>query len=136
MSNVRWTTYANLLGLVVILSGIIGFHMAMWGLHRQPIPPALYVPGADPRRGRELIELHGCGACHTVPGVATATGRVGPFLDRMTQQVYVGGVLPNTPDNLALWIAEPQKADPRTAMPNLGVPPADARDMAAYLYSL
>ena len=34
---------------------------------------------------------------------------------------------------LAAWIRDPQRFDPRTTMPNLGVTEAHARDMAAYL---
>ena len=51
-------------------------------------------------------------------------------------QVYVAGVLTNTPQNLTFWISNPKKADPRTAMPDLGVGADDARDIAAYLYRL
>jgi hypothetical protein len=32
--------------------------------------------------------------------------------------------------------ARPEQIHPRTAMPNLGVVAEDARDMAAYLYTL
>ena len=130
------TLYAKLLGLFAVLTVIIGFNVAVWGLHRQPTAPALYVPGADIERGRALIQTHGCGGCHVVPGVRNAVGQVGPRLDRMREPMYVAGVLPNTPENLVFWIAHPQKADPRTAMPNLGVSNEDARDLAAYLYSV
>jgi cytochrome c1 len=48
----------------------------------------------------------------------------------------VGGVLPNSPDNMVRWIRKPQKVSPLTAMPDLGVTERDARDMAAYLATL
>jgi cytochrome c2 len=130
------TLYARLLGLFLVIVAAVGFNIAVWGLHRHPTSPALYVPGADPERGRALIHAHGCGACHTVPGVRAAAGKVGPRLDRVLDQVYIAGVLPNTPDNLVSWIAHPKEADPRTAMPDLGVSEDDARDIAAYLYRL
>jgi cytochrome c1 len=57
-------------------------------------------------------------------------------LDQVSEQVYVAGVLANTPENLAFWIANPKAADPRTAMPDLGVSETEARDMAAFLYGL
>jgi cytochrome c2 len=134
--NSPLTFYAKLLGLFAVLVVVVGFNVAAWGLHRHPTPPALYVPGADPERGRVLIREYSCGACHTVPGVRGATGRVGPRLDRVRGQVYVAGVLPNSPPNLVLWIRRPQEVDPRTAMPDLGVHEEDARDIAAYLYGL
>jgi cytochrome c len=34
------------------------------------------------------------------------------------------------------WIQNPQTVDDKTAMPNLGVSARDARDIAAYLYTL
>jgi cytochrome c2 len=128
--------YAELLAHFAGLLLVVGFNDAVWGLHRSPTPSALYVPGASHERGRVLLQEYGCGACHTVPGVRRAAGKVGPRLDRMKEQVYVAGVLPNTPHNLVLWIQNPKKADPQTAMPDLGVREADARDMAAYLYRL
>jgi cytochrome c1 len=45
-------------------------------------------------------------------------------------------VWPNTPERMAAFIRSPQKADPRTAMPDMGVTEAHARDMVAYLYTL
>ena len=36
--------------------------------------------------------------------------------------------------DLALWIRDPRRYDPRTTMPSLGVTEAQARDMAAYLW--
>jgi cytochrome c2 len=130
------TFYTKLLALFAGLLLVVGFNVAVWGLHRQPTSPALYVPGASPERGPVLIQEYGCGACHTVPGVRGAAGKVGPRLDRVKEQVYVAGVLPNTPHHLVFWIQSPRKADPQTAMPDLGVPEADARDIAAYLYRL
>jgi cytochrome c2 len=96
-------------------------------------PPAL---GGDPENGRLLLRQFGCGSCHEIPEVAAAKGRVGPPLGGIARRVYLGGVLPNTPENMAAFIRAPQRADPRTAMPDLGVSEAHARDMVAYLYTL
>jgi cytochrome c2 len=90
----------------------------------------------DPERGRLLLRQYGCGSCHAIPGVATAKGNVGPPLGKIATRVYLGGVLPNTPENMTRWIREPQKVDPLTAMPDLQVPEQHARDMIAYLYRL
>jgi cytochrome c len=45
-------------------------------------------------------------------------------------------VLPNTPANMLKWLHDPPAVDSLTAMPNVGVTPADARHIAAYLYTL
>ena len=52
------------------------------------------------------------------------------------RRAYIAGQLPNDPENLVRWIQDPQGVEPGTAMPNLGVTAAVARDMAAYLYTL
>jgi cytochrome c1 len=34
------------------------------------------------------------------------------------------------------WLHDPPAVDPKTAMPNLHITDSDARDIAAYLYTL
>lgn len=92
--------------------------------------------GASPDRGRVAIRHYGCGSCHNIPGVTGASGMVGPPLGQVSQRVYIAGVLPNEPDNMVTWIENPPGVDPKTAMPNMGVTVRDARDIAAYLYTL
>jgi putative membrane protein len=90
----------------------------------------------NPRAGKELIATFGCGACHTIPGVAGARGMVGPPLTQFAGRAYIAGEVPNTERSLIQWIMNPQSIEPGTAMPNLGVSQAEARDIAAYLYTL
>ncbi|GGG23948.1 hypothetical protein GCM10010964_10150 [Caldovatus sediminis] len=78
----------------------------------------------------------GCGACHRIPGVRNARAMVGPPLDAFAQRGYVAGVLPNRPANLLAWLRNPPAINPMTAMPDLGLTEAEARDIAAYLYTL
>jgi len=92
--------------------------------------------GGNPHRGPMLIRSYGCSTCHTIAGVDGANGLVGPPLTGIADRAYIAGVLPNAPDNLVRWIENPKAVDPLTAMPVLGVSPADARDIAAYLYTL
>lgn len=98
--------------------------------------PAFRIPGADIGRGRALIEAHGCGACHTIPGVRGAEGKVGPPLTDFAQRAYIAGRLANTPDALVRWLLNPQGVDPLTAMPRVGLTEREARDVAGYLYTL
>jgi len=94
------------------------------------------IADGDPKQGAILLSAHGCGACHTIPGVSAATGTVGPPLDGYARRAYVAGKLPNQLDNLMRWIRDPQSIEPGTAMPTLPVNEAEARAMATYLYSL
>jgi cytochrome c2 len=91
--------------------------------------------GGDPRRGEAMFIQYGCGSCHALQDVRNATGMVGPPLDGIALRVIIGGHLANTPENMERWIREPQQVSPGTAMPNLHVGAADARDMTAFLYS-
>jgi len=92
--------------------------------------------GGDPANGKALLQSYGCGSCHVIPGIRTARGLVGPPLLYFSRRTMIAGELPNSPDNLARWIENPQSIEPATAMPNLGVSSDKARDMAAYLYTL
>jgi cytochrome c1 len=94
------------------------------------------VPGGDPGRGEVAIRSYGCGACHVIPGIRGARGMVGPPLTGFAQRIYIAGEVTNTPEHLVTWIQVPQSIEPGTAMPNLGVTEQQARDIAAYLYTL
>ncbi|MBC5784972.1 c-type cytochrome [Ramlibacter sp. USB13] len=92
---------------------------------------------ADPvERGRALLVQYRCGSCHTIPGVPVSRGQVAPPLTAWGQRSYIAGRLPNRPDVLARWIVAPQSLVPGTWMPSMGVSPAEAEAMAAYLFSL
>ena len=92
--------------------------------------------GGNAARGKELIRSYGCGSCHTIPRVPGAEASVGPSLQGIATHAYIAGVLPNQPENMIRWIMNPPGVDDKTAMPNLHVTATDARDIAAYLYTL
>ena len=94
------------------------------------------VPGGSAERGQAVMAAYGCGACHTIPGVAGASASVGPPLAEFAYRQYIAGQLANTPDNLVAWLMNPQTYEPGTVMPDMGVTEDDARDMAAYLATL
>lgn len=102
-----------------------------------PAPPAhLQVVGGEPERGRSLIRSYGCGTCHVVEGVRGARGTVGPPLVDYAGRKLLAGILPNTPRNLVPWLIDPVALDPQTGMPSVGLTEAEARHVAAYLYTL
>ena len=94
------------------------------------------VAGGDASRASAAIGQLGCGTCHTIPGIKSANGGAGPPLIRWSERSYIAGRLPNTPANLVRWIRDPQAIEPGTAMPDLGASEGQARDIAAYLYTL
>ncbi len=90
----------------------------------------------NPELGKQAIEKYGCGSCHTIPGVKEADSLVGPPLTHFRERSFIAGQLENNEENLARWIRDPQAVEPGTAMPNLGVSPEDAENIAAYLSTL
>ena len=90
----------------------------------------------SPERGVEAINQYACVTCHEIPGIVGANAPVGPPLKGVASRVMLGGVLPNSPENMVLWLRFPRKVAPLTAMPDLGVTEQDARDIAAYLATL
>jgi putative membrane protein len=92
--------------------------------------------GGDPRRGAKQIAEIGCGACHTIPGISGADALVGPPLDKIGRRIFLAGYLRNTPDNMIAWLKDPQKILPGNAMPDMHLSQDQARDIAAYLYTL
>jgi cytochrome c551/c552 len=105
-------------------------------LGRLSAQPAHTVAGGEAQRGAVAIRNYGCGACHRIPGIAGAISMAGPPLDDWAQRRYIAGKLPNQPQNLIQWIRFPQAIAPGSAMPDLNVSEADARDISAYLFSL
>jgi cytochrome c len=98
----------------------------------QPWP----VPGGDAKLGKRLIEQYQCAACHAIPGIAAAEGKTGPPLEGFGRRSYIAGRIPNLPDPLTRWLMDPPAMKPGTLMPNVGVSFAEARHMAAYLYTI
>ena len=93
------------------------------------------MPGASAARGRAVIQRAGCGACHTIPGLAWPKGKSGPSLEGFAEQGLIAGRLPNRPDTLADYVRDAPATLPGTTMPAMPLTPAEARDVAAYLYA-
>ena len=118
--------------VLTIMVAIVSAMLAACGDPARPRP----VTGGDARLGQRLIGQYQCGACHAIPDVAAAVGKVGPPLAGFARRSYIAGRIPNLADPLVQWLVDPPAIKPGTAMPNLGVSDAEARHMAAYLYTL
>lgn len=123
-----------ILGCGLISLVIIWGNLAFLGTQRHPEDPRKYLSDTNPHEGRKALISYGCGGCHNIPGIGMATGRVGPSLVGIGEQMFLAGNLKNDPENMVRWIRFPQKISHDTAMPDLGVTEAEARNMAAYLY--
>ncbi|HEX8925186.1 MAG TPA: c-type cytochrome [Terriglobales bacterium] len=92
--------------------------------------------GGDPHAGADKIRFYGCSSCHTISRIPGANAVVGPPLTNVGTRQIIAGQLPNTPQNMMLWIQHPHAVLPHTVMPEMGVTQQDARDIAAFLYTL
>ena len=92
--------------------------------------------GGDAQRGKAAILRYGSGSCHSISGIRSAHGLVGPPLTGLRDRMYVAGVLPNTPDSVIDWIHDPKAVNSNTLMPTLGVTKNEATDIVAYIYSI
>lgn len=90
----------------------------------------------DPEVGETAIQQYACVTCHQIPGAVGPDTWLGPNLRQIGSRTYLAGILPNTPDNMIAWLMNPKAIAPDSAMPDLGVTEAHARDIAAYLYRL
>jgi cytochrome c2 len=102
----------------------------------QQVPPYTVSTGGHAQRGELVIARYECGKCHTIPGIDGANGVVGPPLNFMARRSTLAGNFPNDPHHLVEWVMRPQEMKPGTAMPDLGLSEQQARDVAAYLYTL
>lgn len=90
----------------------------------------------DSENGRAIIAAVACGVCHSIPGITGANGIVGPPLVDFARRQFIAGVLPNRPDILTRWVREAPSMIPATGMPSMPIDEQQARDIAAYLYTL
>jgi cytochrome c1 len=100
------------------------------------VPAHQRVVGGDPGSGRMIVERIACGACHEIPGMAGANGVVGPSLKDFGRRTMIAGGYANRPEALVIWVRNAPRMAPETAMPDLPLSENEARDVAAYLYTL
>ena len=120
----------------ILPRAILASTLALCGCSEDLGHSAAETAGGSITRGRAAVTKFGCGSCHTIPGIVGADALVGPPLDRVASRTYIAGVLANSPENLVRWIENPPAVDPLTAMPNLHIPEAEARDIASFLATL
>ncbi|RIJ05156.1 cytochrome C [Achromobacter sp. K91] len=130
----------NIVAFMRVLPALSPADYRTWGTTQESAPPAkpaqTVAPVGDPAAGRAALQQYLCATCHAIPGVAGARHHVGPALGGISQRPYIAGGVPNTPANLERWLRDPAAVKPGSAMPDLGLNEQDARDIAAFLYTL
>ena len=87
-------------------------------------------------QGQRIFETTACINCHTVSGTE-ANGRFGPDLTHlMSRDTIAAGAAPNTPENLRLWIRNPNTIKPGSLMPAMELDEQELDALTAYLETL
>lgn len=120
--------------------------------HQQPVGPSFQPAGGanigagDPKRGEAafLNVKNQCITCHAIAGYKEAVGITGPNLTYFgNRETIAAGARPNTPENLAAWIRDPNAIKSGNQMAaRIGVEPGKVRisdqdiaDIVAFLES-
>jgi cytochrome c oxidase subunit II len=86
--------------------------------------------------GRRVFETTACVNCHAI-GSTGGTGRFGPDLTHlMSRSTIASGAAPNTPENLRLWIQNPDAIKPGSLMPAMKLSDPDLNALVGYLETL
>jgi cytochrome c oxidase subunit 2 len=102
--------------------------------HGQSAAPMAMTGSA--RSGESIFQKDTCVECHSIQGIETS-GNVGPNLTHFATRATLGaGVADNTPEELALWLDNPQALKPGCYMPRMRLQPAELKDLASYLEAL
>jgi cytochrome c oxidase subunit 2 len=86
--------------------------------------------------GRHVFETTSCVNCHAVGGT-NGTGRFGPDLTHlMSRSTIAAGAAENTPENLRLWIQNPDAIKPGSLMPAMKLGDTELDALVRYLETL
>lgn len=83
-----------------------------------------------------LFDEKGCRKCHTLAATEPGSGQ-GPSLAHLASREFLGGgISRNTPQNLMLWLTNPQAAKPGNRMPDTPLTPQERDVLLAFMESL
>ena len=86
--------------------------------------------------GRHVFETTACVNCHAIGGT-NGTGRFGPDLTHlMSRRTIAAGAADNTPENLRLWIQNPNVIKTGSLMPAMKLSDEDLDALVLYLETL
>jgi cytochrome c oxidase subunit 2 len=88
------------------------------------------------KNGRRVFLGQSCVNCHRVAGTRAEGAHAPDLTHLMSRQTLAAGMIPNTPENLRRWIADPQKVKPGCLMPAFGLSDSDRDAIVEYLVTL
>lgn len=118
-------------GVLLCLGAALAFQYKPWNSGRK-----VRATAGNPKAGRKVLVQYGCTACHSIPGISETGDITAPSLAHIGNRQTLAGIVPNTPENMVEWIQSPSRLKAGTSMPGMNVPEKQARDIAAFLYTL
>jgi cytochrome c oxidase subunit II len=104
-------------------------NFAAWQQAQSSTPPP--PTGEDAIAGQRLFERLACANCHA------SIVAVGPDLTHLAgRETLAAGVITNTPENLARWLADPDAVKRGSLMPDFHLGENEVRQLVAYLETL
>jgi cytochrome c oxidase subunit 2 len=94
------------------------------------------VEDAAVRTGRSTFVGQSCVNCHRVRGTSAMGGYAPDLTHLMARETLAAGMIKNTPENLRLWVVDPQKIKPGCLMPAFGLSDREWDDIVRYLRTL
>ena len=89
-----------------------------------------------PSEGKKIFERTSCINCHAVAGTV-ADGRFGPDLTHlMSRDTIASGAVENTPENLRIWVQNPEVFKPGSRMPAMQMSDQELTAIVTYLETL
>jgi len=86
--------------------------------------------------GRRVFETTACINCHAIRGTV-ASGRFGPDLTHlMSRATIASGAAENTPENLRVWLKNPDAIKPGSLMPAMKLNDTELDALVGYMQSL
>ncbi|MBW3609765.1 MAG: cytochrome c oxidase subunit II, partial [Actinobacteria bacterium] len=123
--------HANM-GFVVVAEPPDEFQAWLDAQSQAPSEPA----AGEAEQGREVFLGSNCVECHAIRGLSTPT-KPGPDLTHFAGRSNISAaLLPNTPEQLREWIADPQHFKEGTSMPAADLSDDDLSALVTYLQGL
>lgn len=108
---------------------------AAW--QKAQLTPASDKVAGSAEQGYKDFHSMTCANCHAINNVPNTFPQTAPDLTHLASRQSIGaGILTNTPDNLALWLKNPQAIKPACLMPNLTLSDQQVADLVNYLETL
>jgi cytochrome c oxidase subunit II len=102
----------------------------------QQQPAGQAVQDESAAAGRRVFETTACINCHAIRGTV-ANGRFGPDLTHlMSRATIASGAAENTPENLRVWLKDPDAIKPGSLMPAMKMTDPELDALVGYMQSL